>query len=246
MPTTFRHRLLALALGASLLPAAGLFARAALQPGTKADTKAPPAEKAAPHTPPPAPSADGGKAAWDAAAKVGPMHEWMKAFEGTWQTEIKSTWDGKTWTSDKGETTNKLVGGGRTLLTEYSGKMMGKFASGHGMMGYNNLDKRFEQVWTDSQSTAMSWMTGTADASGKVLTLTGEMTDAETGKKAKMRSVTTIVSKDEYKMEFFWQTPGQPEMKGMEIIYTKGGAEPSKDAKDAKDAKPAGSDSKKK
>ena len=200
-------------------------------------------KKPAPTTPPPAktdaakPDTKGADAAaaaqeaWKKAAEPGPMQKWLTQLEGEWTSEAKDTASGSEAT-DKGAMTSKMVMGGRFLQMEYDGRWHGKFFKGGGFLGYNNVDKRFESAWVDSGGSMISFMTGQADASGKVLTLTGEVTDPTTGKKAMMREVLTILGKDAHKTEFFIPADGK-EMKIMEINYTRN-APAKKDSKEDK------------
>ena len=192
---------------------------AAAQPAKPADK---PSDKK------PEPAASGGQdykameEAWENAGKPGPMHEHLKAFEGEWETEVKSMMPGAPDKPDKGTMKMKMEMGGRFISMDYDGRRQGKFLRGHGYMGYNNVEKRYESVWMDSMGSGIDMNTGQADAAGKVFTLTGEMTDPSNGKKMKTREVTTVVSKDTIKMEFFGTVDGK-EMKMEEITFTRAG-----------------------
>lgn len=183
------------------------------------EKKAPQGQPDKPHTPP-TDEMKQMEAAMEAAAKPGPMHEWMKGLEGTWQTEIKAFWPGAPEGVQLGVTKRKLELGGRYLMTEYDGRWEGKFFRGLGSMGYNNVENRFEQTWMDTMGTGTMMVTGTADKDGKVLTLTGDFT-MPGGMKAKSRQVFTIVSPTRH-TEIFYHTVDNNEMKVMEITYTKG------------------------
>jgi hypothetical protein len=119
---------------------------------------------------------------------------------------------------------------------EYEGQMHGKPFRGAGTLGYNNADKRFENTWAENLSTGQSFMTGQADAAGKVITLTGEFTDPVSGAKATQKQILTIGDKDHYKMEFFFTGKDGKETKVMEIGFShgKGGGE-NKDSKESKE-----------
>ncbi len=192
------------------------------------EKKADPAEK----------KADPMEAAWAKAAEVNKNHEWMKVFEGDWTTVVKEfdPMTGKEAGGGSGTMTCKLVLGGRFLSMDFDGRFQGKFFRGMGTLGYSNVNSRYEGTWMDSMGTHTSMTTGSVDASGKVMTMLSEPTDPMSGKPVKQREVTTIISKDSYKMEMF-MTFGGKEAKLMEISYTKGKA--AKEEKSAKDEKPA-------
>lgn len=141
------------------------------------------------------------------AAKPGAFHAWLANLEGEWAVEDKTVTPGEEHT-DPGTWTSKMSLGGRFLMSDYDGRSRGKFYKGHSVWGYNNADKRFEYVWVDTQGTGMLILTGTADAAGKVVTLTGSMTDPTGGKKVNAKAVVTILSKDSFTFETFDDSSG--------------------------------------
>jgi hypothetical protein len=158
--------------------------------------------------------------AWAKAGEVGPNHAIIAGFEGEWECAVKEYgMDGKV-SESKGTSSNTMVLGGRFLSMDYNGRMNGKFFRGLGMLGYCNMNKRFEHLWTDSMSTHMDLMTGSADASGKTLTFTGEMPDPVSGASMKERMVLKIADKQSYAMEMYVDVGGK-EMKMMEIAFTR-------------------------
>ena len=62
---------------------------------------------------------------------------------------------------------------------------------------------------------------GDVDASGKVWTMVGQMTDPMSGKPMQKRSVITLEDNDHHKMEMFFQGPDGNESKAMEITYVR-------------------------
>ncbi len=160
------------------------------------------------------------KAADNKAGEPGPNHKLLAQFEGEWDTVTTEFGeDGKPASTDKGTTTAKVVMGGRFLDFSYDGRSHGKFARGAGMMGYSNVEKRFEQYYAQSTSTEIEYMTGSADSAGKVFTFSGKTTDAA-GKAISKKSVITITSKDACKEEVY-VTAGGKETKVAELVYTR-------------------------
>ena len=193
-----------------------------------APTGQPPKPAAPPTTPAPAKPAAAKtdkammdpNAAWEAAAKPGPEHDKLKWFEGTWQVETTDLMS-ESHVVDKGEMTCKMVMGGRFLEMDYEGKYHGKFFHGAGYLGYSNADKHYENFWIDTAGTAMSFMSGSVDAAGKVFTFMGDMTDPMSGQKAQMKEVLTITGKDMYKSDLSMIAGGK-ETKLMSISYLRG------------------------
>ncbi len=243
-------RLLALSMICCLGMTSGALAQATAAPAKPADKAAQPKPAEKPAAKPAEKmsdkkddkGADAMKAmeeAWAKAGEPGKYHEWMKQLEGDWEAAVTEYGMDGTKTESKGTMESEIIFGGRFLKNSFKGRMNNKFFYGAGMMGYNNVDKRFESTWADSMSSNISLMTGSADAAGKVLTLSGECPNPMGGK-MKQREVTTIVDKNTHKMEFYGDM-GKGEMKMMEITFTRAGKgdkkEMKEDKKDAKDDK---------
>ncbi len=154
----------------------------------------------------------------------GPEHKLLEQLAGTWQSTVKEFGpDGTASDAGTGEMTCSMTLGGRFLKQEFDGRYHGKFFRGSGMMGYNSTEKRWESNWADTMGTAMMFMTGKADAAGKVFTMTGESADPS-GKKMTVKTVITVTGADTHKEEMF-MVDGGKDIKMMEITYTKGKGE---------------------
>jgi hypothetical protein len=154
------------------------------------------------------------------AAKPGSNHKLLEWFEGEWTAEATQIGQDK---PEKGTMTCKMVFGSRFLTMEYDGRSRGKFFRGGGYWGYNNIEKRFEAAWADSEGTGLLYMTGKASADGKVFTMSGEANDPTTGKRTTMKAVTTITGKDSWRDEFYGNDSSGKEMVAMTIVYTRAG-----------------------
>ncbi len=159
------------------------------------------------------------------AGKPGPMHDLMKQCEGTWSTVSREMGMDGQWTESKGECVNTVIHGGRHVEVDFKGTFHGEPFKGRGLMGYNNVAKRFESVWSDTRGSGIMFMTGEADKDGKVITLTGKFSDPISGQPMDFKEVFTMASKDKHIQEFYANMPGpdgkMAEMKFMEITYTK-------------------------
>ncbi|MFN0011675.1 MAG: DUF1579 domain-containing protein [Phycisphaerales bacterium] len=223
------NRLLALMVGTSLMCSAPLLAQ------DKKAEKGKEMPKAA------APAADGKKGEpsmdemmkqYEAVGKPGPQHAWLAKSAGVWKTSMKM-WepDGKEVDAGPGEVKCKMTMDGRFLAMSFKSNFMGQEFQGGGMMGYNNIDKRFESVWHDTMGTGLMMMTGQTSPDGKTLTMSGQCTEPD-GTKCEMKQVSKWASDTSY-TETFYKTIGGKEMKQMEIVYTKTGDAPGKDEKKA-------------
>lgn len=148
-------------------------------------------------------------------------HRRFLPFEGTFDAEVEMWMGPGDPMVMTGKMVNELDLGGRFLRQTYrSDGPEGPFGSfeGRGYWGYNNVAGRWEAFWIDNASTMMQTEAGTLDASGKVWTMVGEMTNPQTGGTMKKRSVITLVDDDHHTMETFFDT-GEGELKAMAIRY---------------------------
>lgn len=157
------------------------------------------------------------------AGTPGEEHKKLAALVGKWSAKTKF-WMDPTQPAEEGvgTATWKPVFDGRYFMMEWDGNSasMGPF-QGISISGYDNVAKKYVDVWLDSMSTGMMMSWGTADASGRVITYEGEHHDCFTGQKKKSKSVTRMVSDTEMIFEMFDKGPDGKEFKNMEIIYHK-------------------------
>jgi hypothetical protein len=100
--------------------------------------------------------------------------------------------------------------------------MNGMPFNGVGVTGFDNVIGKYVWTWIDNMGTGIMTGVGTADASGKVLTMIGTMNDPMTGKPSKSRMVTTIIDDDHHTFEMFGTPPGgKKEVKMMTIDYVR-------------------------
>lgn len=161
----------------------------------------------------------------DACAQMGATgeeHKKLEPFVGTFRAEVKLWMGPGDPHVSTGVMTNTMDLGGRFLKQVYQGdESDGPFSNfeGRGFWGYNTTDKQYEGFWIDSASTFMQSESGDIDATGKVWTMVGEMTNPQGGGTMKKRSVITLTDNDHHRMETYFSTPDGGEFKGMEIQY---------------------------
>lgn len=162
------------------------------------------------------------------ADEPGEMHKFLAKFEGKWSGTVKHSYD-PSQPPTESQTSGKqwMEFGGRYLFSTFEGDMGpeagGQRFRGHGIMGYNNTLKKFQSTWVDNMSTAVENNAGTLDASGKVLTLTGNMTNAMAGGTVKARWVITWTGPDSYTEDFYMPGPDGKEFKTMELNFKRAG-----------------------
>jgi hypothetical protein len=152
----------------------------------------------------------------------GPNHKHLNALVGTWKAKSKFWMDPtKKPEESEGECVRKWILGGRFLHEEYKGKAMNQPFRGIGLVGYDNLKKKFTSIWVDSMSTSIWGSEGTYDSAKKTFTFVSEAPDPFTGKKSKSRDVIKIVSDNETLVQMFREGPKGKDIKILEIVYTR-------------------------
>lgn len=159
--------------------------------------------------------------AWMAAALPNENHKRLEPFVGAWDVDVTAQMDpSKPAEKTKGETIQRWVLGGRFLLQEHTGTMMGMPFQGMGLWGYDNVDKQYVGVWADSAATGYMTSTGQYDETTKSWSMLGSFKDP-TGQTIKTREVITVVSNDKNTFDLYQTGPDGKEVKSMTIVYTR-------------------------
>jgi len=190
-----------------------------------------PSDKPATATPPAAAKPAGDKPAGadeDMFKKMAEMstpgkeHEALKPLIGSWTCAVKF-WmaPGTAPQESAGTMERKWILGGRFMQEDYKGSAMGMPFEGVGLIGYDKGQKRYDSSWMDSMSTSTMKMTGSADASGKTFTFTGENFCPMEGKLLKGRSTLEIVNNDKQILKMFGPGPDGKEFQNFEMVVTR-------------------------
>jgi hypothetical protein len=171
----------------------------------------------------------GGAPGEDAMMKImqemsapGKEHEALKPLVGSFTCSVKLPMAPAAPAKEsKGVYERKWILGGRYVAEEYRGETLGMPVEGFGIMGYDKLQKQYHAYWIDSWGTGTWMMTGTTDASGKTLTLTGENFNAVTKSKKKGRSTREIIDNDKHVMKWYDIGPDGKEFMNFEITCTR-------------------------
>jgi hypothetical protein len=152
----------------------------------------------------------------------GAEHKALESWVGTWDTTAKMWMDPNSPPQEsKGASENKMALGGRFLEQSFEGTFMNQPFSGKGYTGYDLYKKQYVSTWMDTMGTMIMMATGTADASGKKVTMTGQMDDYMTGKKMDFKQTATVVDADHNMFELWMTGPDGKMFKTLEIQYTR-------------------------
>jgi len=121
-----------------------------------------------------------------------------------------------------GTEVSEWIWDGRFVKSKFEGDMGGQPFQGGGITGFDNSSGKYQGFWVDSMGTMMMPIaTGTADASGKVLTFSRNYVDPMSGTPMTTREVVTIADKDHHTFEWYQPGPDGKEYKMMRIEYVR-------------------------
>ena len=102
----------------------------------------------------------------------------------------------------------------------------GKLYFRSGMLGYNNMDKRYEWTTADNQTPIMmSYYSAKGSGTSGPINMAGSFTDPgvtgdkNVGRTIRMRTTIRIVSSDRHIYQIFFTPPGKPEMLADRMIF---------------------------
>ena len=153
----------------------------------------------------------------------GAPHELIAKSVGEW-TSVNTMWmdPDAPPTITEGSCVNKMILGGRYLLSENKGNFNGMPFEGIATTGYDNIKKVFFNTWIDNFGTGMMTSEGTYDSTSKTITFTGKMIDPMTSKEMPFRETFSMPDDNTQIMEMFGPRPdGKGEYKSMNIVYTR-------------------------
>jgi Protein of unknown function (DUF1579) len=156
------------------------------------------------------------------AGTPGAPHQALASFVGNYDLKIKSWHEpGGPAMEETGTATRSMALGGRVLVEQVNGTMMGMPFTGHAMMGFDNVSGKYWSTWNDSMSTGIMVTEGTCDPQAKSCTFTGSWNDPIKKGPVKARMTTRWPSSTTEVFEMYGPGKDGNEMKMMEITYTK-------------------------
>ena len=160
-----------------------------------------------------------------ALAAPGPEHQRLQSLVGKWTEDIK-VWPepGKGPMSLKGTCENRMILGGRFLVTETRGDMGGMNVESTHITGFDRRRKQYTTVALDTFGTYYITAAGPFDESKQAVVMYGEDVDPLLGTQ-KYDIIIRILGPDKYTMEIVFKdkvhTHGAAEFKAVEVTYTR-------------------------
>jgi hypothetical protein len=170
--------------------------------------------------------------AWAQSGLPGPSHAALEQLVGTWRVE--NTIYIAVGTRDKPAISKDIIcrrewiAGGRYIRDVTEGTIGGGQYWRMGLLGYSNIDKRYEWITVDGFNTNMMIYAGAGGpGAGAPISMSGIFTDAgvlgeqTAGKSVGMRTLIRIESKDRHIFELYFTPPGEREFLADRKVYTR-------------------------
>ena len=112
--------------------------------------------------------------------------------------------------------------GGRFLVGEYDGYVMGELFQAKELLGYDNYRQQYNSIWIDNMTTAFTHGTGHYDARQKALILEGVQDDVERGvRDEKFRFIYRFLDADNMTIELWRPDQGGKMFQAAKIAATR-------------------------
>ncbi len=160
--------------------------------------------------------------AWMEFMTPGSQHETLAKGIGDWK--VKNTYwfaPGMDPQVSEGTATGKMILGGRYLLTEHKGNIMGMPFEGMSIEAYDNGTGKFVSIWIDNMGTGVAYAEGHYDEETGSIVYEGTMTDPMTKEAAWFKETTKHKDDNTFVMEMYMKGPDGTEFKNMEIELSK-------------------------
>jgi hypothetical protein len=151
---------------------------------------------------------------------LGPVHKRLAELAGTWDVALEYTLGDKKQ-AGKATCEAKLIMDGRFLQQDYHSRFQGKPFHVMQILGYDSSKKKTVEIMIDSLSTGLMHNEGTISGDVSVITNRGESIDPRTQKPYTLRTVTTIVDGDHFRLEWFRTNDGGKEVMVVSMTHTR-------------------------
>lgn len=155
----------------------------------------------------------------------------LKPLLGRWQV-VKTNYllgpGGKPVTSERMTTERVMIGDGRFVSDVTTGLLGGRPYFRTGLLGYNNIAKRYEWVTADNITPLlMSYQGRDGTEPGARVDMLGSFADpgvmgeSNVGKSVAMRTEIRIIDADHHEIDLYFTPAGQPEKLVDKMVYTR-------------------------
>lgn len=165
---------------------------------------------------------DAATKAWNDFMTPSEEHAMLAKVTGEWKVSQKFwTLPGSDPMETEGTAVGEMIMGGRYLVMNHLGNVMGMPFEGMSIEGYDNAAEKFVSVWIDNLGTGFAYAEGNYDAETGILTYEGSMTDPMTKEATWFKQTMKVVDDNNLYFEMFMKAPDDTEFKNMEFTFTK-------------------------
>jgi len=160
---------------------------------------------------------------WTEYGAPGPAHQALGQRVGTWDmVVVQFGAPGMPPMESRGSSTVQWMLDGRFLRDDTTAEVMGAPFTGFGLMGYDNLKKKYISTWCDSMSTGIATFEGDYDPATHTLHYSGWSADPAIAQAwVPMRSTERWIDADHWVMQSFAPGADGAEFMSMEIRYAR-------------------------
>ncbi len=159
-------------------------------------------------------------AAYARYGEIGHEHRLLQQRVGTWDVTVRMwTAPGSPAEESKGTSECSLIMGGRFIHEKFESMVMGQAFSGLGLVGFDNIKKKYVGIWIDSMSTGIMNTEGVPAADGKSIEYMGDLPDPVANKYRQQRAVEYEEDADHRRIEAFHVGPDGKPFRSMEMVY---------------------------
>ncbi len=156
-------------------------------------------------------------ARWMATIQPGEQHELLKTLEGEWVASMNVG-----GMESEGAATCRSVLGGRFIMSEFKGDMMGQPWENISYLGYDRFKNKYIGCQMSTMGTNLLVMEGLLDMTGNVITLFGPMDEPMTGEHDKtVKYVYRFIDENTHVFEVHDLAIIPGETKVVEVKYTR-------------------------
>jgi hypothetical protein len=155
------------------------------------------------------------------AWKPGPVHQHLASLVGEYTTVSTFHFKpGDPGRETKGSCKLTSILGGRFLMEDNSGSLLGQPTTSMHLSGYNEGSQQYEGTWIYTGSTSMMSLRGTSKDDGKTIEWTGTFTEAP-GNEKTLYVTQHFIDADHFTSELYTKNPDGSKGPTLKTSYTR-------------------------